>query len=569
MQKTAENRSTALIKRPTSFAEWVSDISKEESYGRGLSVKGFVFELLIILSLAAVTYAALAFNWNKFSRAEVFFAECAREMLVSGNFITPLYHNQPFFDKPIFVYWLIIGMFKTFGVSHFAARVPSIVASLVTIGCTAFAGARLFGRRSGLLAGAILTSAFMYLSFSYLCMSDMFLVMFDTVSLIFIYAGMRFLQQRTTFWRIAAISTGLSFLTKGPVGVVLPVAASLVYMALTKRLSFIKAGHVLWAAIALIVIASPWFYAAYFANGTSALIHFFVQENLQRFAGSTYDGHKPFWYTICSFFLGFAPWSILLPPAFIWFCKNLSKPNNRVPGQIKVTDDLNYEPMSVKIAPRLSLTSMSLLSVELSAELFLWIWVFISVGFFCFSRGKCDYYTLPAYPAAAILLAEYICNCLPKFQNIIKGLALAISAGTIVFACVALPQMMCLVPINKYAFLIKNCSIDTAKKKISLGVDNSLFSWIDEILFQSGIDAHCLTSTREIDNFIAQNEPAVIMVPEDKYNALSTKQKKQWRVLSCDRVATHSLTPGYVLSRGGNILDPMPLIVATNTPEKK
>src|ERR1700683_2914499 len=87
-----------------------------------ISLFGFISGLILILCLAALAYSSVAFFWGKFSRAEVFFAECAREMIQAGNFITPLYHHQAFFDKPIFVYWLIIAMFKQFGLNHFAAR---------------------------------------------------------------------------------------------------------------------------------------------------------------------------------------------------------------------------------------------------------------------------------------------------------------------------------------------------------------------------------------------------------------------------------------------------------------
>ncbi len=201
-------------------------------------------------------------------------------------------------------------MFKQFGLNHFAARLPSIVAALTTIICTAFAAkysSDQSGRRIGLMAASMLGSSFMFLSFSTLCMSDMFLVLFDTMTLILIYAGIKLAEKRTLCWWLAAVSMGLAFLTKGPVGVVLPAMASLIYLAVTKNLSLIKPLHILLALITIGIIASPWFYAAYLANGTGALIYFFVRENFQRFAGATYDAHKPFWYTMTLSFLALLP----------------------------------------------------------------------------------------------------------------------------------------------------------------------------------------------------------------------------------------------------------------------
>src|SRR5271154_1498901 len=112
-------------------------LNRREQKPADISAAQFVLGLIFIISLAAAAYTAVAFFWIKFSRAEVFFAECSREMMSSNNFITPLYHQHAFFDKPIFVYWLIIGMFKLLGINHLAARVPSIIASLITIASTA------------------------------------------------------------------------------------------------------------------------------------------------------------------------------------------------------------------------------------------------------------------------------------------------------------------------------------------------------------------------------------------------------------------------------------------------
>ncbi len=121
-----------------------------------LSQRQFTIALSLITISAAALYLALAIYSAKFSRAEVFFAECSREMVEAHNYVTPLYHRQPFFDKPILVYWLIIAMFKIFGISHWAARLPSIIAALSSVVVTGLATKDLFGRRAGAIAAAIL-----------------------------------------------------------------------------------------------------------------------------------------------------------------------------------------------------------------------------------------------------------------------------------------------------------------------------------------------------------------------------------------------------------------------------
>ncbi len=556
MQKT--------IEREPRFEQWLKDAPRKHDLAKGISLRRFACELLITLALAAVAYLSLSAYWIKFSRAEVFFAECAREMLTNNNFITPLYHNQPFFDKPIFVYWLIIAMFKGIGISHFAARIPMIFASLVTILTTALAGAYLFGRRTGLLAACMLSTGFMYLSFSCLCMSDMFLVMFDAFSLFAVYAGIISKRKRTLYWWLAALSMGFAFLTKGPVGIVLPALASLIYLALVQRLTFIKAKHIIWGLITVILVASPWFYAAYLANGSQSMVHFFIQENLQRFAGSTYDVHRPFWYTIVSFFLGFAPWSLLTVPALFWFGKNLIEFGKRLKREIKVSADLHYENVKNRSIMPLSLRVFRALNQELSAELFLWVWVFVSVGFFCFSRGKCDYYTLPAFTGAALLCARYVGNCHSKYLTAINGLAFAVLASTIIFSIVILPQINKLVPVSKYVTMIK-----TGPSNMRVGIEDTAASWIDEILFQSGKDAQRLSNAGQMAEFMSKGGPRLLIVPENKYNLLPAAQREKYHIISSDTVATHPLTPGYLFEKAGNIADAVPLVVATNFDDSK
>jgi len=202
------------------------------------------------------------------------------------------------------------------------------------------------------------------------------------------------------------------------------------------------------------------------------------------------------------------------------------------------------------------------LPFELSAELFLWIWLILAVGFFCFSRGKCDYYTIPAYPAAAILAAHYVCTKLEIYLPFCKALALSIFVSTIAFATCVLPQINHLVPVDKYsAMIIKG------PQNLRVGIDNSLASWVDEILFQSGKEAQTLTNIEQMHNFITEETPFILLVPEDKFYALSAKQRKGMRILAHDRIATHSLTPGYVIGRAGNIVDSLALVVATNSQE--
>ncbi len=592
--------------------ETIAKVSDHQAAGNdAVSQRQFNIALIATTISAFALYLVLATFSAKFSRAEVFFAECSREMLEVHNYVTPLYHMQPFFDKPILVYWLIIGMFKIFGISHWAARLPSIVAACVSVAVTGLATANLFGRRSGAMAAAMLASSFMFFSFAALCMSDMLLLLFDLLTLVAAYAGIKHEDKRLLYFWLSALSMGLGFTVKGPIAVVLPAAAIFLFLLATRQLGKLKPIYFFVAMITIAAVASPWFYAAYKQNGTSALIWFFIRENLGRFAGATYDAHRPFWYMITTFFLGFAPWSIFVPFALVEFVRQSpGKPRTDV-GSPKEIKAANKNPILAEDKDHIR-----------NKELFLWLWIATAVGFFCFSRGKCDYYSLPAYPAAAALAAYYldskmlqrpgairvlfICfavaffaaalGCtliLPTIAGSASGAWLAIPgilflAGAIVltsalnrkltrayaasvfgimtaiaaFMIQIMPQISALQPMGRYAGIIAASPINT---KIFL--DGSLYHWIDELSFQTGRHPKAVDDSAKLDSLINENGSAIIIIPQTTLEKFTEKTRAKLKIMSLDHVITHKLTPGYVFERQGDLLDPTPIVVASKAAE--
>lgn len=486
--------------------------------------------LAAVLIGCAVLYLALGGNWLKFSRAEVFFSECAREMIVQGNMITPLYHGQPFFDKPILTYWLIIASFKTLGVSHLSARLPSILAALITIGITAGAASwvsRTSGRgenRVALLSAMILGSSFMFLSFAYLCMSDMLLVLFDTITMSLLFAGTIRQERRDWLFWFASISAGLAFLVKGPVGIVLPGLAFLIYLTLTRQLNLLKPRHFVFGIATVAAVSFPWFFSAYQANGSWSLAYFFFRENVQRFAGATYDTHKPVWFMVQSLFLGFLPWSLLIPPVLWAFGK-------------QVRDKTACHP-----------------------QIFLWTWVATVTAFFSFSRGKIDYYELPVYPALAILISLYLTD--PKLSETVRrrisigatAVFAAIVVGGTIYATMALPVLVKNQSLGMYANFARQAAPGAA-----IGVHTRVRYWIDEITFQSGRE------TSEVQDAVAAlamlDKPgSIVILPEAVFNEVRVMNDMRatgtpLRVLDRREVASKPFTPKLLFDRGGKLND--------------
>lgn len=562
-----------------------------------------------ILFLAAVAYLSLAYNWPKFSRAEVFFAECVREMFEADNYVTPLYHGTPFFDKPILVYWFIASSYVLGGISHFTARIPSILMALATVLLTAVGGKALYGARSGAMAAAVLASSLMFISFSNLCMSDMSLVFFDTVSLTLLYAAMVQEKKRSVLLYWASLSLGLGFLTKGPVGIVLPAVSFAAYLTITKQWSKIQLlRHVLPCALILAGAGVPWFMAAYRQNGAGALSYFFIHENIERFAGSTYDTHRPIWFMLVSLFSGMLPWSVFIPFCISDFWKVLKSSRT-----LEASTPAGAANPPAQISPPVPAN-------ESNKQIYLWLWTAVVIGFFSCSRGKIDYYALPAYPAMAILIGSYLtracdlknkpatclawiasglfliagvasffflpglfagqaftswlslpcvllacgasmlyCSKIGDLRKAYKMLFVSISLIAISFSFQFYPWISSKQAVLKYIPYIKSLP-----ESGRVGVYTSLQNWIDEITFQTGKEPMRIDSVKMAEQFMKAKLPCYLLIQEDEFEKMSTQSKQSLRVLAKNPFIPRSLNPVYFASKAHSLGKQTQLLLISN-----
>src|SRR5438876_9883610 len=167
-------------------------------------------------------------------------AEAAREMVQSGDWLTPTLNGTPRFAKPILIYWLIACSYLVLGVSEFAARLPSaLFGTLLVLMQYAFAK-RLLGPTVGLRAALMLLLNFEVLAIGRMVLTDMVLVFFTTLSIFSFFLAMGGVgRAKRWFW---GFYLGMAFgvLTKGPVGLLVPLLAIGSYLLLTRPW---KTGH--------------------------------------------------------------------------------------------------------------------------------------------------------------------------------------------------------------------------------------------------------------------------------------------------------------------------------------
>ncbi len=106
---------------------------------------------------------------------EPFYAQTAKEMLSTGDWLTPQIYGKPQFEKPIFFYWLVAASFKVFGVNEFAARLPSAAFALTGVIAIYLLGSLFFNKRVGMLSAVILAVNIEYIILSRACITDMVL----------------------------------------------------------------------------------------------------------------------------------------------------------------------------------------------------------------------------------------------------------------------------------------------------------------------------------------------------------------------------------------------------------
>jgi 4-amino-4-deoxy-L-arabinose transferase-like glycosyltransferase len=301
-------------------------------------------------------------------------AAMAQTMLLSGDWVTPVFNGAAFFDKPALFNWLNAMSFSLFGFTETAARLP---AALSGLGCVILVwqlGREIYGERVGFLAGVILATSLEFLILSRVVQYDIPFTFFVTLALFCFARGVSGDNHRRFYFLGIYAATALAVLTKGPIGAVLPGLVIFIYLISTRRLGLLKEMMILPGIVIFFAIVTPWFVMMERAND-GYLEYFIFKQHLGNFLGgegTMKPRHpEPFYYYVPMLLAGLLPWSAILPQSIArgW--------------TIKRQDD----------------KGMSRLLV---------IWVIATFIFFSAATSKLSTYLLPVFPACALLMASYL-----------------------------------------------------------------------------------------------------------------------------------------------------------------
>lgn len=331
------------------------------------------------------------------------YAQVAREMLSRGDWVTPTLQGKPWLEKPVLYYWQAMLAFRVAGVSDYAARVPAAFDAVFLI-----AGIYWFLRRfrpGTETDGTLITASCAgVVGFAHAAATDMPLAATFGISLLCWYAWYdgRNRLHLAAFYIVLALAT----LAKGPVALAL--SAVIIFLFAAVRRDWRAIWCTLWIpGVALYLAAAlPWYVAVQLRN--PEFFRFFILEhNLARFSQDVYHHHQPFWFYLPVFLLAMMPWTLVLVVTVVEQVR------------LRWLDDRKDS-----------------FGTEKSWALFLLIWMFVPVLFFSASRSKLPGYILPAVPAGALLVADYLARRRGRERSFSLWLAAAqgIVCGLLIFA---------------------------------------------------------------------------------------------------------------------------------------
>lgn len=333
---------------------------------------GSVLLVLFWILIAALWFGSLTAR-DLAGTDEGRYSEIAREMAVTGDYVTPRLNGLKYFEKPALQYWVTALSFKAFGESEFVARLWPGLFGFLSVLMVGFTARRLWGLMAGRLAAMTTVSMVWMQGVSHVITVDMAVSFFLTVAL----CGFLLAQddrtpesERRPWMLLVWAAMAAAVLSKGLIGIVIPGAALVFYSLCYRDWKPWTRMQWIWGPIVLLALAAPWFVLASMRNPEFAHF-FFIHEHFERFI--THEAHRPgaWWYFVPVLVGGLLPWVTLLP--------SLTR---------------------YAAAPEAG--------VRFQANRLLLVWCAFIFLFFSMSNSKLPGYILPMFPALGLLLGRML-----------------------------------------------------------------------------------------------------------------------------------------------------------------
>jgi len=329
-------------------------------------------------------------------------AEAAREMHEAGTWVIPTFNFELRTQKPVMLYWLQRVSYAAFGVSEWSARLPSVLASWITLLLTYELARRMFNRGTGLLAAVALGSAIEFSMLAHAATPDATLLLFTVLTYFLFWINHE--NGSRKWWLPCAAACGLAMLTKGPVGVAVPGLVFLSYFAWNRELGRLWDRKLIPALAVFALVAGPWYGLVAAETRGDWPRAFFLNENFNRATTPMEDHSGPIFYHAAVILVLFAPWSIFIGATFWYGIQRAKSP----PTSLGSNEDRPHR--------------------------FLLCWFGAYLVLFSLVKTKLPNYVLPLYPALAILTARFLTRWLEGEIAVKRWLMPAACGGMLLVA---------------------------------------------------------------------------------------------------------------------------------------
>ncbi|HWD91864.1 MAG TPA: glycosyltransferase family 39 protein [Verrucomicrobiae bacterium] len=305
------------------------------------------------------------------------YAEVAREMIESGNWLVPHFWYLPHLDKPPLTYWLVAASMKLFGQNEWAVRLPVALAGLSGVAAAWLLARSIGGARAGRWSVLILQTSLLYFAMSRMLTTDIFLTQFVAWAMYFFWRSWLSLKNasapgRLWGWHLAGwLAVTLGFLVKGPIAVAIPLV-TMVLLAFLRRKTFSQKRTLFAGLIAglvlFLILAAPWFLAVN-QRIPNTLDYMLLHQAAGHVSGNGIRGRAGFpFYFFAVLAGGLLPWTWLL--GWLWRREHWRK----------------------------------MPEIQKDGWLLLNIWAVFTFTLFSMMHSKLPAYILPIFPAIAVML---------------------------------------------------------------------------------------------------------------------------------------------------------------------
>jgi 4-amino-4-deoxy-L-arabinose transferase-like glycosyltransferase len=329
--------------------------------------------LTVLLVLALPVFVLWLGSNSIWDANEAFYVDTPRQMVRTGDYVTPMFNGAERLNKPVLSYWIVAGLYRMLGVSVSTERIGIALGVLGIVAAAFVLGRALRSTATGVLAALIIATAPRVVMWGRRIFIDIHITMWMSVTLAFLVLAERHPGRRRLFLVLMYVAMGLGVLTKGPVAVVFPALTCGIWFTVERRWGDLRRLMLVPGAVIVLAIVVPWYVALVRTHGWAPVTGFFVGENLDRFTTSMQPDQRPVWFYLPVLFGDLFPWAplFLVPLVTGW--------RGRSDGTSDTRDAIRR---------------------------LLWIWVIGIVATFSFSETKQDLYIFPVIAAVAALVAD-------------------------------------------------------------------------------------------------------------------------------------------------------------------